>query len=1246
MKLLSRKFLQGGREEVRLEIDGAIRLGRIFRTPLVLEEAARSLELLRDLAPEGQVLVPDRVEPWNEDALLVSLEVEDSGSTIRTPFPAADLLAPVRALHAAGLCCLDLASAPFIPGASGPRLVLWADVLLSGGSGDLPPELAAGGFCTPASDYWQLGRMLQATRGHLWEPLAGDPLPEGLSSPLLSKRISAALSAGLEEASAVRLPSRHSGRLPRSGVMLLEGGDWRERDALVNSWVCQAAARGWPARVVRCRPPERRRPLPGRRPGGPPVSSAADLIGACFPGVSGIGRLLVINDAEYASPDLAAMLREFSELSPPNLSLVISSAERFPEVRREGSAVVELPGGGEAAMDEVPGGPAPGSWPEPCWYGLRIRTDASAPAGSDEAPDMGVLFEEGGYREIASAMERMEVPPSASILAAKSLLALGRYEAALEVEPDADPMLRARCLAGLGRGAEAEENLRMAAAGGHGGSEAVLLLAGMMADSGRLAEAETLLSSLDQVDSAPLLSRVLDMQGRPAEALSLLSGALQGRDGAGKVELLCSRVNILMRLGFYEDAAGSADQAVLLSRSGAHFPSLRRSLLERGRVREVTGLWREALQDYRLAVLYAAEGGEKQARPPSVDLFVLELRMGLITDAFETLDKLSRELPSAPGTTSAQLMDSLHAVEGVYLGRGARSLEFAERGASAAARLGMPLRQGLCLLYRGQLLLQEGEKADAAGSLRNARAIAGLLGDRHLALLVDLASLQAGLEEVSPGSVGRAVELGLPIESDEARVLTAGPVREFRDAIGRLLALPSPLRACELASSRPGKIDQALRRQLLEARSAIVAMLDGDDAESFCRLTAGLSSPSGMAAPASFEEAVLRLAGWFSESAGAAPDPSSLRQAMGLDQLSLEEPPGGSCERFDCPGGPLYASGGDSPAISALAPVLAELLRSAISPESPPEQGRGSSFPEIIGASAAIAGLKRSMEKVSVMEAPVLIVGETGTGKELAARGIHMAGPRRDMPFVPVDCGAIPEGLLESELFGARKGAYTDSRTDRQGLLEASSGGTLFLDEIGNLPMSLQAKLLRALETGRVRRVGDTAETPVDLRLIAATNSDPLADTAAGRFRADLYYRIAVMIIEVPPLRDRREDIPLLAGEFAGRASGGRSPAFSRGAMRKLQAHSWPGNVRELRNVVQRAVLLGDGGTVREEDIVFAEGRPGGPASPANDLETAMARHVHGVLEACGGNRSQAAAILRCDPKTLRKYLRIYAERG
>ena len=301
----------------------------------------------------------------------------------------------------------------------------------------------------------------------------------------------------------------------------------------------------------------------------------------------------------------------------------------------------------------------------------------------------------------------------------------------------------------------------------------------------------------------------------------------------------------------------------------------------------------------------------------------------------------------------------------------------------------------------------------------------------------------------------------------------------------------------------------------------------------------------------------------------------------------------------------------------------------------------------IVGHSEALQQAVAVARKVARHPSSVLVTGESGTGKELIARLIHESGPRAAKPFVAVNCGAIPEQLLESELFGHARGAFTGAVDDRSGLFEEADGGTLFLDEIGELPPPLQVKLLRALQEGEVRRVGDNAARTVDVRVVAATSRDLEADVPAGRFRADLYYRVNVLRIQLPPLRERREDIPELVRHFTrivnarlGLSIAGVSPE----AMRLLMDHAWPGNVRELENVIERALVLADGATVGAEHLPPAVRSPGAPVSAnSDDTDLSVKRRTEALeralieraLRQTGGNRTQAARLLDLSHRAL-----------
>ncbi len=303
----------------------------------------------------------------------------------------------------------------------------------------------------------------------------------------------------------------------------------------------------------------------------------------------------------------------------------------------------------------------------------------------------------------------------------------------------------------------------------------------------------------------------------------------------------------------------------------------------------------------------------------------------------------------------------------------------------------------------------------------------------------------------------------------------------------------------------------------------------------------------------------------------------------------------------------------------------------------------------VVGRSEAMLQVYKTAARVAATDATVLIEGESGTGKELVARAIHAASPRAARPFVAVDCGAIAEGVLESELFGHARGAFTGAQAMRRGLFEEANQGTLFLDEIGDVGQNLQARLLRALQEGTIRRVGTNETIAVDVRVVAASNRDLAQAVKDGRFREDLFYRLNVVTIVIPPLRERREDIPLLAEHFAAKHGRAEGAAISAPARDLLVAYDWPGNVRELENVVARALALNPSGVVTPEDLVdhVRSARPAaatlaalaGVTQERPTLAELEKRYAAQVLQETGGNKTRAAEILGIDRKTLYRLL-------
>ena len=297
--------------------------------------------------------------------------------------------------------------------------------------------------------------------------------------------------------------------------------------------------------------------------------------------------------------------------------------------------------------------------------------------------------------------------------------------------------------------------------------------------------------------------------------------------------------------------------------------------------------------------------------------------------------------------------------------------------------------------------------------------------------------------------------------------------------------------------------------------------------------------------------------------------------------------------------------------------------------------------PHMVGRSDVWQNLQTLLRRVAPSPSTVLITGPSGTGKELAARTIHQWSLRAEGPFVPIHCGAIPENLLEDELFGHVRGAYTDARTDRPGRFQQADGGTLFLDEIGTMPMNLQVKLLRVIQEREFTPLGSTRTQKADFRLLAATNENLEDLVEQKRFREDLFYRLNVIPVTLPPLRERKEDIPLLVDHFLDRleAEMKRRVKVSPEAMSALLAHDWPGNVRELRNVLERGAVVAQGDVVKPSDLGLAPAparAPGAnaPGEPVS-LEEVEKRHISEVLSHTGGNVSQAARLLGIDRVTL-----------
>lgn len=310
--------------------------------------------------------------------------------------------------------------------------------------------------------------------------------------------------------------------------------------------------------------------------------------------------------------------------------------------------------------------------------------------------------------------------------------------------------------------------------------------------------------------------------------------------------------------------------------------------------------------------------------------------------------------------------------------------------------------------------------------------------------------------------------------------------------------------------------------------------------------------------------------------------------------------------------------------------------------------GERYSFCNLIGKSKSMRDVYDLVEKVAVSKVNVLITGESGTGKEMVAGAVHFNSDRADRPFVPINCGAIPENLLESELFGHEKGSFTGATQKKDGLFEVAEGGTLFLDEIGELPAMMQVKLLRVIQDREVRRVGGVKNIKVDVRIVAATNKDLDTEVAEGNFREDLYYRLNVIRLDLPPLRQRREDIPLLISHFFEKYNGSADQEIEEGTMRYLLDYPWPGNIRELENVVERCTVLGHGKSLKSDclpsQILNAGRQSGGELAEIPETGLDLDEYLAGIekdillkaLDRTSGVRKKAAELLNISFRSIR----------
>ncbi|MCD4707834.1 MAG: sigma-54 dependent transcriptional regulator [Candidatus Sabulitectum sp.] len=1179
---------------------GNRRLGRIL-------PAGTPVKYLKGLysrvGTSAEVIIPDGISELTDGSRCLSIRT-DNLSPLERGQKLAELVKPLRVLHESGMNHLSIDEYSFRQRDGNISLIFWGDGLLAVHP-DAPCEVRSGGIPGAASDLY----MLAAAALRLnWFVAPGEvDKANELCSDNVLKRWKNIGNYGYE--SGVRFNLQPVP--PRLGFNIVQGGSWEARDLYVNHLSSIASKKGWTSRIIRFASGERGRPLPDM-PEGTPTHSPGELLKNAFPGQGGIEKLLIIHDFSEDQEDFTALLRELSRIIPSGLRLVLCGASVPPDFQGQRislsgpiSTAVDLP------LEDTPDSAEIRSVGS-SWYGPRCRVSTEVANGIDK-PFLSeeILFKEGAWRYTTDRPCR-----GSNDRIAESLFKLDRYTEALQFVSKKNMPLRGRILMALGKFNTAAELLT--------GSTEIVLLAEAYMGLGDIHKALDVIRSSSDPLSLPLRARLHDLSGTPASALQPLKEGLRKAGGTDKIDIYCALRSLEMRLGAHEDALKHAESAVAMARGLASVPHLVKSLQERGRTLQVTGKWKRALEDYRTAVQFHDESALSFTRPPHVDMFVLELKMGNVSAAGETMCKL-KNYSASGGILQKQMLNMLEAYKGVLLGNGERALPFALRAAELAGRHDLVLYFGISTLYAGQLYIQAGDHSRGIDLIKQARSRGHVLGDRHLVCLTEIELLlDQEMRNLTENDIGDLAG-DLPEESAALQIISGANKEEgFR----QLLALPSPLLACRLAESCGLPDDPHERKRIICWRKDILNQLSERERKNYN----GLFETEWDAVSSNrFTELMINntlgvVSSWIQSYLEGESSLSDLAESLSLKKISITEDQG----MISVPGSnPLYCSGTAAPEVTPfLEPVAAVLAAGPADKQLPGKKDKLSEM--IIGNSGGMRKIRFELERVASENVPVLISGETGTGKELCARAIHIGSKRQEGSFVPVDCGAIPEALMESEFFGAAQGAYTGVNYPRRGLLEEADGGTLFLDEIGNLPLHMQAKLLRVLDTGIFRRLGETRQRNTDLRLVAATNADVETQIAQGSFRTDLYYRISVVRINLPPLRDRLEDIPQLVSHFT-------SKNLSRGALELLSSHQWPGNIRELSNALKRASIASTGNTIQKSHISF--NTVGGASAETCTLHETIRIHIVKTVESFGGSRTKAAKALKCDPKTLRKYL-------
>lgn len=1196
-----RTHSSSGRTHIEfVDSQGDRRLGRILPVGIPVKYLRN---LYSRIGISAAILIPDGLSELPDGSKCLSIRT-DNLPPLAGGQKLTELIKPLRVLHESGMNHLSIDEYCFRQREGSISLIFWGDGLLAVHP-DAPCEVRSGGIPGAPSDLY----MLAATALRLnWlvDPHEVDKAKE-LCSNSVQKRWGSSENYGY--GSGVRLNLRPPP--PKLGLNIVQGGSWEARDLFVNHLSSIASRKGWICRIIRFAPGEIGRPLPDMPP-GTLTHNPGELLKNAFSGQGGIEKLLIINDFSEDQEDFADLLRKLSRIIPSSLRLVLCGASIPPDfhghrITLSGpiTTAVDLP------MEDAPHNAVIRS--SGCsWYGPRCRISTEAAYEIDKP----FLSEETLFTEGAWIYTTCQPCRGSTDRKAESLFNLNRYTEALQFVSKGNMTLRSRILMALGKFDKAAELLS--------DSKEVILLTEAYMGLGDIHKALDIVRNSSDPLSLPLMARLHDLSGTPASALQPLKEGLRKAEGTDKIDIYCALRNLEMRIGIHEEALKHAESAVALARGLASVPHLVKSLQERGRTLQVTGNWRRALEDYRTAVQFHDESALSFTRPPHVDMFVLELKMGFIFAARETMSKLENYSASG-GILQKQMLNMLKAYRGVLLGSGELALPHALRAAELAGRHDMMLYSGISTLYAGQLYIQAGDRSRGLDLIRQARSRGHVLGDKHLVCLTEIELLlNQETRNLSESDMGDLA--GELLEEFAAMQIISGADKE--EGFRQLLALPSPFLACRLAENCGLPDNLHTKESIIRWKKDILDQLNERERKNYNDL---FETDWDTVSSNQFTEPVINsklriISKWIQSHLEGESSLSDLAKSLTLRKISITEDQG----MIPVPGSnPLYCCGSTASEVAPfLEPVAAVLAASPAKKLLPRRKDKLSDT--IIGDSIGIRKIRFELERVAQENVPVLISGETGTGKELCARAIHMGSQRKRGNFVPVDCGAIPETLMESEFFGAARGAYTGVNFPRKGLLEEAHNGTLFLDEIGNLPLHMQAKLLRVLDTGVFRRLGETRERTTDIRLVAATNSNVEKQISDGSFRTDLYYRISVVRIDLPPLRKRLEDIPMLVSHFTEKS-------ITRGALDLLSLHRWPGNIRELSNVLKRASIASAGDTIKRSHISFNTIASEDPDTLT--LHEAMRKHIWQTVESFGGSRTKAAKALKCDPKTIRKYL-------